>query len=83
AEGPQELRGAGPCGVRDDAAVLPRLREWADCGGGTALPLLRLQYMPLCAQITGKVTNRKYPKLKEVDDVLSGAAAWENVDSTA
>ncbi|KAK2105063.1 DNA-directed RNA polymerase III subunit RPC10 [Saguinus oedipus] len=39
--------------------------------------------MPLCAQITGKVTNRKYPKLKEVDDVLSRAAAWENVDSTA
>ncbi|RXN02006.1 DNA-directed RNA polymerase III subunit RPC10 [Acipenser ruthenus] len=28
------------------------------------------------------VTNRKYPKLKEVDDVLGGAAAWENVDST-
>uniref|UniRef100_A0A7N4P8U5 DNA-directed RNA polymerase III subunit RPC10 n=1 Tax=Sarcophilus harrisii TaxID=9305 RepID=A0A7N4P8U5_SARHA len=30
-----------------------------------------------------RVTNRKYPKLKEVDDVLGGAAAWENVDSTA
>lgn len=30
-----------------------------------------------------KVNNRKYPKLKEVDDVLGGAAAWENVDSTA
>uniref|UniRef100_A0A674N233 DNA-directed RNA polymerase III subunit RPC10 n=1 Tax=Takifugu rubripes TaxID=31033 RepID=A0A674N233_TAKRU len=29
------------------------------------------------------VNNRKYPKLKEVDDVLGGAAAWENVDSTA
>nr|XP_015215680.1 PREDICTED: DNA-directed RNA polymerase III subunit RPC10 isoform X1 [Lepisosteus oculatus] len=29
-----------------------------------------------------EVTNRKYPKLKEVDDVLGGAAAWENVDST-
>ncbi len=30
-----------------------------------------------------QVNNRKYPKLKEVDDVLGGAAAWENVDSTA
>lgn len=30
-----------------------------------------------------KVTNRKYPKLEQVDDVLAGAAAWENVDSTA
>ena len=24
---------------------------------------------------------RSYTKLKEVDDVLGGAAAWENVDS--
>lgn len=30
-----------------------------------------------------QVNNRKYPKLKEVDDVLGGSAAWENVDSTA
>lgn len=30
-----------------------------------------------------QVTSRKYPQLKEVDDVLGGAAAWENVDSTA
>ena len=30
-----------------------------------------------------QITDRKYPKLKEVDDVLGGAAAWENVDSTA
>lgn len=32
---------------------------------------------------SSQVNNRKYPKLKEVDDVLGGAAAWENVDSTA
>jgi len=30
-----------------------------------------------------QITDRKYPKLKEVDDVLGGAAAWENVDSTS
>ena len=24
----------------------------------------------------------QFPKLKEVDDVLGGAAAWENVDTT-
>ncbi len=29
-----------------------------------------------------QVNDRKYPKLKEVDDVLGGSAAWENVDST-
>lgn len=28
------------------------------------------------------MTSRKYPRLKEVDDVLGGASAWENVDST-
>ena len=29
-----------------------------------------------------QISTRKYPKLKEVDDVLGGAAAWENVDHT-
>ncbi|KAG8508952.1 DNA-directed RNA polymerase III subunit RPC10 [Galemys pyrenaicus] len=38
---------------------------------------------PYVHNITRKVTSRKFPKLKEVDDVLGGAAAWENVDSTA
>ncbi|KAF8763277.1 DNA-directed RNA polymerase III subunit RPC10 like protein [Argiope bruennichi] len=28
------------------------------------------------------MSSRIYPKLKEVDDVLGGAAAWENVDTT-
>ncbi|KAJ1098381.1 hypothetical protein NDU88_003492 [Pleurodeles waltl] len=37
---------------------------------------------PYVHNVTRKVTSRKYPKLKEVDDVLGGAAAWENVDST-
>lgn len=40
----------------------------------------------MCVEIIGwllwQVNNRMYPKLKEVDDVLGGAAAWENVDST-
>ena len=29
-----------------------------------------------------KVSNKTFPKLKEVDDVLGGSAAWENVDFT-
>lgn len=37
---------------------------------------------PFINNITGKMANRKYCKLKEIDDVLGGAAAWENVDST-
>jgi DNA-directed RNA polymerase III subunit RPC11 len=38
---------------------------------------------PYVHAIRRKITNRRYPRLKEVDDVLGGAAAWENVDSTA
>ena len=37
----------------------------------------------LCSLFFLQITDRKYPKLKEVDDVLGGAAAWENVDSTS
>lgn len=37
---------------------------------------------PYNFNITRRITNRTYPKLKEIDDVLGGAAAWENVDST-
>ncbi|CAI9729149.1 DNA-directed RNA polymerase III subunit RPC10 [Octopus vulgaris] len=37
---------------------------------------------PYIQNITRMVKYRKYPKLKEVDDVLGGASAWENVDST-
>ena len=29
-----------------------------------------------------RVASRKYPKLKEVDEVLSDASIWENADAT-
>ncbi|XP_076249626.1 RNA polymerase III subunit K [Calliopsis andreniformis] len=37
---------------------------------------------PYVFNIARRVSSRTYPKLKEVDDVLGGSAAWENVDST-
>ncbi|GFO44844.1 DNA-directed RNA polymerase subunit [Plakobranchus ocellatus] len=37
---------------------------------------------PYVQNISRKISHKVYPKLKEVDDVLGGAAAWENVDST-
>ncbi|XP_025091407.1 DNA-directed RNA polymerase III subunit RPC10-like [Pomacea canaliculata] len=37
---------------------------------------------PYIKNMTRKLSSRRYPRLKEVDDVLGGAAAWENVDST-
>lgn len=36
---------------------------------------------PYVFSIKKKLSTRTYPKLKEVDDVIGGAAAWENVDS--
>ncbi|XP_078481434.1 polymerase (RNA) III (DNA directed) polypeptide K [Ciona intestinalis] len=37
---------------------------------------------PYVHNITQKISSKKFPKLKAVDDVLGGSAAWENVDST-
>ncbi|RZF34881.1 hypothetical protein LSTR_LSTR012878 [Laodelphax striatellus] len=37
---------------------------------------------PYAFNIRQRISTRDYPKLKEIDDVLGGAAAWENVDST-
>ena len=37
---------------------------------------------PYIQNVSKKVSSVQYPKMKEVDDVLGGQAAWENVDST-
>ena len=37
---------------------------------------------PYIQNVTKKVSSVQYPKMKEVDDVLGGQSAWENVDST-
>lgn len=37
---------------------------------------------PYNFNISRRITIRSYPKLKEIDDVLGGSAAWENVDAT-
>ncbi|KAL5493612.1 hypothetical protein EMCRGX_G014816 [Ephydatia muelleri] len=37
---------------------------------------------PYIQNIKTKVSSYTCPKLKEVDDVLGGSAAWENVDET-
>mmetsp|Transcript_24338 Transcript_24338/g.36096 ORF Transcript_24338/g.36096 Transcript_24338/m.36096 type:complete len:108 (-) Transcript_24338:1023-1346(-) len=42
----------------------------------------RCSTCPYSCSITTQVTNKIYPKRKEVDDILGGAAAWENVDRT-
>ncbi|XP_077295223.1 RNA polymerase III subunit K [Arctopsyche grandis] len=47
----------------------------------------RLRYAcntcPYVYYINKKLRHRTYPKLKELDFVIGGASAWENVDSTS
>eukprot|EP01135_Chromosphaera_perkinsii_P001771 Nk52_evm40s210 gene=Nk52_evmTU40s210 len=40
------------------------------------------QSCPYVHAIKGVVENKRYMKMKELDDVLGGAEAWENVDNT-
>ncbi|XP_034939705.1 DNA-directed RNA polymerase III subunit RPC10 [Chelonus insularis] len=37
---------------------------------------------PYIYNVPRKISKRSYLKLKELDDVLGGSAAWKNVDST-
>ena len=37
---------------------------------------------PYSCNITSMVTKKAFPPRKTVDDILGGAAAWENVDRT-
>ena len=37
---------------------------------------------PYSSPITAMVTKKTFPSRKVVDDILGGAAAWENVDRT-
>ncbi|CAH2093476.1 unnamed protein product [Euphydryas editha] len=37
---------------------------------------------PFVYEIKKKVIGRTFPKLKELDYIMGGSAAWENVDST-
>ncbi|XP_030373186.1 DNA-directed RNA polymerase III subunit RPC10 [Scaptodrosophila lebanonensis] len=37
---------------------------------------------PYVSKIKRKISTKTFPRLKEVDQVLGGVAAWENVDST-
>ena len=37
---------------------------------------------PYSSSITAPQTMKTFPKRKMVDDILGGAAAWENVDRT-
>eukprot|EP01137_Pigoraptor_chileana_P021059 Opistho-2@84289 len=49
---------------------------------GSASFRFKCQTCPYMYDITQAISHKKYTKLKEVDDVLGGTEAWENVDTT-
>lgn len=59
-----------------------------DCGTHLALEEGASSFRFVCrtcpykCNVKRAVKSRKYPKLKEVDEVLSDASSWENVEST-
>ena len=53
--------------------------------GGEDAALISRFYCSTCpysCSITSNRCSRTYPERKAVDDILGGAAAWENVDRT-
>ncbi|XP_054159424.1 DNA-directed RNA polymerase III subunit RPC10-like [Oppia nitens] len=60
----------------------------AKCGtrltleGRDVCHVMACQTCPYVFRVTRSIVNRKYPKLKEVDEVLSDSAVWQTVDST-
>ncbi len=49
---------------------------------GQDATFFRCSTCPYSCSISRPVTKKTYPARKQVDDVLGGAAAWENVDRT-
>ena len=44
--------------------------------------LVDLKLFVIIINFYKQIASKTFPRLKEVDDVLGGAAAWENVDNT-
>eukprot|EP00124_Ichthyophonus_hoferi_P003461 Ihof_evm7s300 gene=Ihof_evmTU7s300 len=53
----------------------------AESEGGHGLRF-QCQTCPYVHHIKKTISARKYMAMKEIDDVLGGEDAWENVDST-
>merc|ERR1712242_186975 len=57
------------------------------CGGllsvepGSAIQRLQCKTCPYVHNILEPLRQKKYPRLKELRDVMGGEAAWENADS--
>ena len=60
----------------------PTCANILECEEGQGCFRFACSTCPYVYNITRRITNKTFTKLKEVDDVLGGAAAWQNVDST-
>lgn len=50
-------------------------------GNGSAVQRMECLTCPYIHNIMEPLTNKKFPRLKELRDVMGGDAAWENADS--
>ncbi|CAG2108907.1 unnamed protein product [Medioppia subpectinata] len=51
-------------------------------GAGSVCHVMSCPTCPYVHRVSQSIVNRKYPKLKVVDEVLSDSAVWQTVDST-
>ncbi|KAI6243731.1 DNA-directed RNA polymerase subunit [Aphelenchoides fujianensis] len=50
--------------------------------GGSASNQFACDTCPYKLAVTGTVSSKLYPKLKDLDEVLGGPSAWENAEIT-
>ena len=60
----------------------PTCANILECEEGLSCYRFACSTCPYVYNITRRISSRTYTKLKEVEDVLGGSAAWDNVDST-
>jgi len=65
-----------------DGTLLQVRHDDASLGGSTT-GYFFCSTCPYSNPIVNMVTKKTFPSRKVVDDILGGAAAWENVDRTA
>ena len=62
--------------------TLLQVRHMEQSATGNAMGYFFCATCPYSCPMRSKVTKKAFPSRKMVDDILGGAAAWENVDRT-
>ncbi|CAF3636119.1 unnamed protein product [Adineta steineri] len=70
------------CHFAYEGLLRPRCGNMLFVEEGDRCNRLACNTCPYICDLVTKITERQYTRLKPVDDVLGGTAAWENVDKT-